>query len=151
MWISTIMFLTTGAITALIQQKSECKKPGTYIHLLQEIPVYGQNCSPIPNKIMLFNGEKRTIQLTVIWKVSFKHPSQMQFPFKKTKNHRISISADKILSLCSYSSKDRTSNSILNNQWAQWEQLMNPQPHRKKKLENFSRLPQVCLEDCNLT
>lgn len=59
MWISTIMFLTTGAITALIQQKSECKKPGTYIHLLQEIPVYGQNCSPIPNKIMLFNGGKK--------------------------------------------------------------------------------------------
>lgn len=96
------------------------------------IPVYGQNCSPMPNKIMLFKGGEKSIQLTVIWKVSFKHPSQVQFPFKKIKNHRISISADTILSLCSCSSKDRTSNSTLNNQWAQWEQLMNPQPHRKK-------------------
>lgn len=28
--------------------------------------------------------------------------------------------------------KDRTSNSTLKNQWAQWEQIMNPQPRRKK-------------------
>lgn len=34
---------------------------------------------------------------------------------KKKKNHQISISADTILSVCSCSSKERTSNSTLNN------------------------------------